>query len=115
MTENTQVMSLRDCFKAIVSNAHAKALNYAVNYAKHGIELLDKRPLLGEHSENLTALRVQCLYVLNNMTHWRGETATTVRVNLRRHVRDLEAEGDEDNRLMPSDPASPLEFRSDED
>ncbi len=29
------------------------------------------------------ALRVQCLYVLNNMSHWRGEIAKAVRQTLK--------------------------------
>jgi hypothetical protein len=35
-------------------------------------------------------MHTQLLYVLNNMTHWRGDTATNVRINLRNHVKDIE-------------------------
>jgi hypothetical protein len=86
MAENTQVMSLRDCFKAIVSNAHEKALNYAVNYAKYGIEMVDRGDELWIRPSDM---RVQCLYVLNNITHWRGDLAKRVRTSLKQHVKDM--------------------------
>ena len=54
-----------------IRNAEAKALNWAVGYAVAG---------LGMHGE---ALRIQVLYVLNNMTHWRGEDAKQVRATLK--------------------------------
>ena len=55
----------------ILDNENEKALNYAVNYARAGLYMT------GEE------LKVQCLYVLNNMTHWRGETAKEVRTTLK--------------------------------
>jgi len=59
--------ALRD----IVNNRTEKSLNWAVNYAQAGLEMT------GEE------LRVQCLYVLNNMTHWRGGLAKQVRTTLK--------------------------------
>ena len=64
----TQVFT---ALQVILKNRSAKALNYAVNYAREGMYL---------HGG---ALRVQVLYVLNNMTHWRGKTATEVRAVLK--------------------------------
>lgn len=46
---------------------HKKSLNYAIGYCRQGLELT------GE------ALRVQCLYILNNITHWRHVDAKRVR------------------------------------
>jgi len=56
----------------IIANADQKALNYAVNYAKHGLEI-----------ENLVDAKVQALYILNNMTHWRGDLAKETRETLK--------------------------------
>jgi len=47
-------------------------LNYAVNYAKYGLEI-----------EELADAKVQALYILNNMTHWRGDLAKEIRAILK--------------------------------
>ena len=65
---------VHDAFKTIIANREAKALNYAVNYAKVGLEL---------HGEDLF---YQVLYVLNNMTRWRGTEAKAVRDTLKAFV-----------------------------
>ena len=57
----------REALALIVKHRNEKALNWAVNYARAGLAMS------GED------LRVQCLYVLNNITHWRGEVAKSVR------------------------------------
>ena len=57
--------------EGVLVNRDARAVNWAVNYARAG---------LGMEGE---ALRVQCLYILNNITHWRGDTATWVRRTLK--------------------------------
>ena len=51
-----------------------KNVNYAVNYARAGILMSGKE------------LKTQCLYVLNNIQYWRGETAKEVRGILKRFV-----------------------------
>lgn len=66
---------VRAALKCIVDNRDAKALNYAVNYANAGM-------YMSGHE-----LHVQVLYVLNNMTHWRGEDAKRVRQTLKTFVR----------------------------
>jgi hypothetical protein len=55
----------------ILVNRDARAVNWAVAYARAGLDLE------GED------LRVQCLYILNNITHWRGDTAAWVRRTLK--------------------------------
>ena len=62
---------VHDAFRTIIMNREAKALNYAVNYAQVGLEL---------HGKDLF---YQVLYVLNNMTHWRGTEAKAVRDTLK--------------------------------
>ena len=52
---------------SIVSNSNEKSLNYAVNYARAGQRMAGHE------------LKVQCLYVLNNMSRWRGDVAKEVR------------------------------------
>jgi hypothetical protein len=61
--------------RTIVVNKDAKALNYAVNYARAGTYMF------GEE------LRIQCLYVLGNMVHWRGDDAKKVRETLKRYTK----------------------------
>ena len=56
----------------IIANKEKKALNYAVNYAKHGLYITDPHEM-----------KVQSLYILNNMTHWRGDLAKEVRATLK--------------------------------
>lgn len=63
---------VRECLRMIVEHRNEKSLNWAVNYAAAGISMSGD------------ALRVQCLYVLNNMTRWRGEIAKQVRSTLKR-------------------------------
>lgn len=45
----------------IVDNRTEKALNWAVNYAAHGLNIT-----------HLVETKFQAFYILNNMTHWRG-------------------------------------------
>lgn len=84
-------LPLIQCFDAIIEHSkHSKALNYCVNYAKRGIEMIRDE----EDNPNPIksgAVSVQCLYILNNMTHWRGETATLVRLSLRHYIATFEA------------------------
>lgn len=47
------------------------SLNWAVNYCRHALSLS------GEE------LRVQCLYILNNIQHWRHPSAKDVRATLK--------------------------------
>lgn len=55
----------------IVDNgSKSKALDYAVDYARVGLRMT------GED------LRVQCLYVVTNITGWRGDQAKRIRKNL---------------------------------
>lgn len=67
--------NVHNALKTIIKNQESKALNYCVNYAKAGL------CLRGE------TLRVQCLYVLNNMVSWRGEEAKGVRLVLKEFVK----------------------------
>ena len=62
---------VKEGLQRIIDNREAKALNYAVNYAREGLLLT------GE------ALHVQVLYVLGNMKGWRGTTAKEVRTTLK--------------------------------
>lgn len=54
-------------------SSYPKSLNYAVNYCKEALFLE------GE------ALRVQCLYILNNISHWRHADAKDVRLVLKQY------------------------------
>lgn len=58
---------IKQALQIIIDNREAKALNYAINYAIAGLHLTGK------------ALKIQVLYVLNNIAHWRGREATHCR------------------------------------
>lgn len=66
---------VKESLRCIVDNRTAKALNYAVNYAKEGL------------CQTGETLRVQCLYILENMKAWRGEDAKRVRNTLKAFVK----------------------------
>ena len=70
-----EVLGFHDCCKRISDNAGQKALNWAVNYARAGL-------YMAEGSEEA---RVQALYIVGNITHWRGEEAKLVRASLKVH------------------------------
>jgi len=81
-------MTLAQCFETIIEHGkHSKALNYCVNYAERALEVDKLRDVVANYAY---AMQIQLLYVLRNMTHWRGETATNVRVNLRAHLKQLD-------------------------
>jgi len=54
-------MNVTEALQLIVDNAENPALNYAINYARYGLGITDPEEL-----------RVQCLYVLNNIGGWRA-------------------------------------------
>jgi hypothetical protein len=64
-------MTYEEALAAIIANRTNKALNYCVNYAIAG------QGMTGHEA------KTQCLYILNNMTHWRGDDATAVRIALK--------------------------------
>ena len=62
---------VKKALQVIVDNRQQKSLNWAVNYAREGLLMT------GE------ALRVQVLYILSNITGWRGVVAKEVRMTLK--------------------------------
>ena len=69
--EQQQMLTYDQCCMAIVDDA--KADGYAKAYARAGLGMT------GEMA------RVQCLYILNNITHWRAPIAKQVRAALREY------------------------------
>jgi len=76
MSKPTEKEVKKAC-RVIVNNAEVKALNYAVNYAKVAAGMTGR------------GLQVQILYVLNNITHWRGLEAKEVRKTLKMFINDI--------------------------
>ncbi len=66
-------MTYKEACETILMNASLKPLEYAVGYARHGATL----------RSGTEEARVQALYILNNITHWRGELAKEVRAALK--------------------------------
>ena len=58
--------------------SYTTSLNYAVNYCKFAVE-----GFLTGHD-----LAVQCLYILNNITHWRHPKAKEVRSILKSFTKE---------------------------
>lgn len=77
MKEQVTDQMARDMLELIVDNKEDKALNYCVNYARIG------KDMVGD------ALKTQCIYVLNNMKYWRGPDSKKVRETLKAFVVDL--------------------------
>lgn len=65
------MLTMRQCCEAILQSAHEKALNYAIGYARHGLTC------------DGPEARVQALYILGNITRWRGPMAKQVRASLK--------------------------------
>lgn len=64
----TNITEFQAACRAILAESNKPALNYAVGYARAGLEMTDPEEI-----------RVQCLYILNNITGWRGEAAKETR------------------------------------
>jgi len=70
--EQKQISQFHTACQNIVDNADQKALNYAFNYAKYGLEI-----------EKLAEAKVQALYILGNIMYWRGDLAKETRAVLK--------------------------------
>lgn len=58
--------------KILVDKSHyTTSLNYAVNYCRAALSMSGHE------------LKVQCLYILNNITHWRSHNSKEVRATLK--------------------------------
>lgn len=70
------MMSFNDCCHAIIVAAkdpkQVRQVDYAVGYARSGQWMSDAHEI-----------KVQALYILNNISSWRGEVAKTVRASLK--------------------------------
>ena len=70
----TKESGVKNALRLILAHKDQKSLNYAVNYARMGLQLS------GE------GLRIQVLYILNNMQKWHGEVAKEVRKTLKEYA-----------------------------
>lgn len=73
---------VRNALLTIVRDRTRPALNYAVGYAEHGLTMLRENASDG-------ALRTQLLYVVCNITAWRGDDAVVVRGVLKEAIKHL--------------------------
>ena len=73
---------IRNALASIVKNRNEKALNWAVEYARFGIELIE------DNCDN-DSLRIQLMYVTGNISRWRGEEAKQVRDTLKNAIKSL--------------------------
>jgi len=75
MTTHITESTIHNAFRLILAEKENKALNYCVAYARAGLDLTGHE------------LYIQCLYVLNNMTQWRGAAAKEVRQTLKTFIK----------------------------
>ncbi len=61
-------MTAKQAMQLVVNNQDMPALNYAVNYAIAGLEM----------DENSHEFRVQCLYLVSNISGWRATKSSSV-------------------------------------
>jgi len=74
--DTIQEAAVHEALRTTVANRNEKSLNYCISYAKAGL-------LMTGH-----ALHDQILYVLVNMTNWRGDTAEKVRTILKDYIKN---------------------------
>jgi len=70
--EYTSVQYFRHACQNIIDHQDAKAVNWAVNRAKQGLVYTD-------NSTSDEELKTRALYILTNITHWRGPIAKETR------------------------------------
>lgn len=72
-----QVHEVREAIATILSDrkSYNTSLNYAVNYCEYALSIPTDKP---------EDLKVQCLYILNNLSGWRHPKAKEVRNTLKR-------------------------------
>ena len=70
-------MTFEECCSKIVAGSRdpkqAKQLHYAFNYARTGMSMTDS-----------VTQKVQAIYILNNISRWRGDEARAVRAALKK-------------------------------
>lgn len=65
---NNLVTQFHAICESILRNRESKSLNYAVEYARAGMSMTQPK-----------VIQVQSLYILNNITRWRGKDAEEAR------------------------------------
>lgn len=73
--EPITLSAVKSSLRTLLLHRNEKSLNYAINYAEYALSVTTP-----------SEMRVQLLYILNNMTHWRGMVATDVRNTFKRFI-----------------------------
>ena len=68
---------VRGAIRAIISHRNEVSLNYCYGYAAVSREMV----------LHTNEFNTQVLYILNNMTHWRGAVAASVRSTLKSYLK----------------------------
>jgi hypothetical protein len=72
MTIPQAIMKFHWCCRVVTRNNNVKALDYCMGYAQAGLNMNDP-----------AEIHAQALYMLSNMSYWRGEMAKTVKSSLK--------------------------------
>jgi hypothetical protein len=67
-----------EVIKAANDPKQVTQVNWAGNYAKYGLLIKDEQEA-----------KVQAMYILNNITHWRGDTAKEVRATMKKIMKEI--------------------------
>lgn len=73
MTMELKVQFYEACRAIIAEPKDPGNMPYAKTYAKAGLQLTDNKDI-----------KVQCLYIVSNLSHWRGKEAKTIRTLLKK-------------------------------
>lgn len=73
-----QLKRFRRACTLIIDNQKLPSVNWAVNYARHGMEVTDQHEM-----------KVQALYIKGNITHWRGAEALETRTILSSLIKEI--------------------------
>lgn len=69
----TQLSDFHAACRKVINARTSPSVRFAVNYAEAGLGMTDPE-----------SVRVQCLYILNNITGWRGDDAKAARAEFKR-------------------------------
>lgn len=87
-SDNDNALSFEECCRAVI-DAHARGeggsfMAHAAAYAQTGLN----DAAMTAYGSKAKSQRVQALYIISNITAWRGDTAKRVRASLKRIAAD---------------------------
>ena len=72
LSKGVKTMTLKEALSRILEHRSSQALTYAIAYTEYALSMI-------ERGESIEDIRIQCLYVRNNLSSWRGDVARNVK------------------------------------